>query len=237
MNKTLEVVANVQPTNILTLLLVRLLRQHTEYKDGVRDADFGGTELGVVGRQTCLVDLLLERMYLKSHQHFISEQRQKVAAKTLAGFGKKRLSRKRAPYEHEDYVSDDNDYVSNQDDDFSPSGEDDGVDDETPKEPAICKKTVVKPKKAVERKDVSKSTVKSKKPRKLSASAHKEARAKMKNDQTSKMKLKTSTVTAPSLSKKQKNTRVLQTWLKKYYKGIFLGLVDVAIVNSYIVFK
>ncbi|OWZ16738.1 hypothetical protein PHMEG_0009414 [Phytophthora megakarya] len=29
----------------------------------------------------------------------------------------------------------------------------------------------------------------------------------------------------------------LQTWCKKYYKSNFLGLVDVAIVNAYIIFK
>eukprot|EP00644_Phytophthora_capsici_P003438 jgi/Phyca11/116695/e_gw1.31.165.1 len=29
----------------------------------------------------------------------------------------------------------------------------------------------------------------------------------------------------------------MQTWCKKYYKSIFLGLVDVAIVNAYIVFR
>ncbi|OWZ11269.1 hypothetical protein PHMEG_00015734 [Phytophthora megakarya] len=117
---------------------LRLLKEHTEYIYEVRDrdADFGDPE---PGRQACL-----NASYLKSNQRFISEQRRKVAAKTLAGSGKKRLSRKRAPYEHEDYVSDDNDYVSDEDDDFSPSGEDD--DDETPKKAAIRKKTVVKSK-------------------------------------------------------------------------------------------
>ncbi|KAG3234859.1 hypothetical protein PI124_g20097 [Phytophthora idaei] len=29
----------------------------------------------------------------------------------------------------------------------------------------------------------------------------------------------------------------MQTWCKKYYKSIFLGLVDVAIVNAYIIFR
>ncbi|OWZ16739.1 hypothetical protein PHMEG_0009415 [Phytophthora megakarya] len=66
---------------------------------------------------------------------------------------------------------------------------------------------------------MSKSTAKSKKPRKPSAaqvgkeleesSAHKEARTRMENAQSSKTKRKRSTVTAPSMSKKQKNTRVM----------------------------
>ncbi|OWZ14700.1 hypothetical protein PHMEG_00011788 [Phytophthora megakarya] len=29
----------------------------------------------------------------------------------------------------------------------------------------------------------------------------------------------------------------MQTWCKKYYKSIIMGLVDVAVVNAYIVFK
>lgn len=35
----------------------------------------------------------------------------------------------------------------------------------------------------------------------------------------------------------QRYSLQLQTWCKKYYKSIFLGLVDVAIVNAYIIFR
>ncbi|POM60937.1 hypothetical protein PHPALM_30135, partial [Phytophthora palmivora] len=35
----------------------------------------------------------------------------------------------------------------------------------------------------------------------------------------------------------QRYSLQLQTWCKKYYKAIFMGLVDVAIVNAYIVFR